>query len=147
VCIFTQSTTHIIVDVGGYFPAGSDYQALVPARLLETRSGLSTIDGQFNGLGTAGIGAITPLQVTGRGGVPAGASTVVLNVTVTGPTVPGYVTVYPCGIDPPLASNLNFVGGQTVANAVIVKLSGDGKVCLFTSNATELIADVNGYLP
>ena len=85
--------------------------------------------------------------MTGRGGVTVGASTVVLNVTVTEPTVPGYVTVYPCGIDPPLASNLNFVGGQTVANAVIVKLCSDGKVCVYTSNAIELIADVNGYSP
>ena len=45
VCIYTSNTTHIVVDVNGYFPAGSSYAALVPGRLMETRSGLSTIDG------------------------------------------------------------------------------------------------------
>jgi hypothetical protein len=33
------------------------------------------------------------------------ATTAVLNMTVTNPAAPGFVTVYPCGIDPPLASN------------------------------------------
>ena len=70
-----------------------------------------------------------------------------LNVTVTGPTANGFVTVYQCGIPTPLASNLNFTPGQTVANAVIVKVSNDGKVCLFNSAPTHLVVDVNGYLP
>jgi hypothetical protein len=41
-----------------------------------------------------------------------------LNVTVTDPVGPGFVTVYPCG-ERPLASNVNFTSGQTVPNAVI----------------------------
>ena len=79
--------------------------------------------------------------------MPAGTSSAVLNVTVTGPAGPGFLTAYPCGQPTPNASNLNFVGGQTVANAVVAKLSTDGKVCLFTSAATHLIADVAGYFP
>jgi hypothetical protein len=71
----------------------------------------------------------------------------VLNVTVTEPTAPGFITAYPCGMDVPLASNLNYGIGTTVAIAAIVQVSSDGKVCLFNSKPTQLVVDVNGYLP
>ena len=147
VCIFTSESTHLVVDVAGYFPLVTSYHSLVPARLLETRPGESTIDGQSLGAGLREADEVTELTVTNRGGVPAAVSSVVLNVTVTGPTANGFVTVYQCGIPTPLASNLNFTPGQTVANAVIVKVSNDGKVCLFNSAPTHLVVDVNGYLP
>jgi hypothetical protein len=147
VCVFTNRGTHLIVDVAGYFPQGSSYHSLVPARLLETRPGESTIDGLFLGTGLREAGEVTELTVTSRGAVPSTVSSVVLNVTVTGPTADGFVTVYPCGIPTPLASNLNFQPGQTVANAVIVKVNADGKVCLFNSRPTHLVVDVNGYFP
>ena len=147
VCIFTNSAIDLVADINGYFPAGTAYQPLDPARLLETRAGLSTIDAQFNGFGLRPLNTITALTVTGRGGVPAGAATVVLNVTVTEPASAGFITVYPCGIDPPNASNLNYGVGSTVANAVIVKVGSGGQVCLLNSGPTQLVVDVNGYLP
>lgn len=147
VCIFTQEGTHLVADVDGYFPAGTTYTALDPARLLDTRPGMSTVDGVSAGAGLRTLGTVTVLHVAGRGGVPAAATTAVLNVTVTGPGAAGYVTVYPCGIDPPLASNLNFVADQTVPNAVITKIGVGGDVCLFNSQATHLVVDVNGSFP
>ena len=87
----------------------------------------------------------TPFEaaVTGRGGVPATASAVALNVTVTDGSGPGFVTVYPCGGTPPTASNVNFLAGQTVPNAVISMIGTNGKVCLFTQNTADLVVDVN----
>ncbi len=38
--------THLLADANGYFPAGSGYGALVPARLMDT-SGPGTVDGQY----------------------------------------------------------------------------------------------------
>ena len=70
---------------------------------------------------------------------------VVLNVTVTGPTSPGYVTVLPCGESVPNSSNLNFAAAQTIPNAVVAKIGTGGKVCLFSNVAVHLIVDVNGY--
>jgi glucose/arabinose dehydrogenase len=145
VCIFTQSATQLVADVDGYFSAATSFTSLVPARILETRGSLNTVDGQSNGVGIRQRGMITTLQVTNRGSVPSGASTASLNVTVTNPAGPGFVTVYPCGIDPPLASNLNYLAGETVANATIVKLGPGGTVCLFNSEATDLVVDVNGF--
>ena len=57
------------------------------------------------------------------------------------------MTVYPCGSQQPLASNLNYVGGQTVPNAVIARVGSGGAVCLFVSEGTHLVADVTGYFP
>jgi trimeric autotransporter adhesin len=146
-CIKTSSATHLIVDVTGYFPAGSSYEALQPARLLDTRAGGTTIDNQFSAAGLRPSGTVTELAVTGRGGVSANAETVVLNITATGPTADGFVSVYPCGIAQPNASNLNFATGSDVANTVIVKPGTGGKVCIYNSGQTHLIADVNGYVP
>ena len=121
--------------------------SLVPGRLLESRLGLSTVDGLFNGVGLRGGGSVTALPVVGRGGVAVDAVAVVLNVTVTESVAAGFVTVFPCGSDRPTASSLNFVAGSTVANAVVVKVGVGGQVCLFTQSATHLVVDVNGYFP
>ena len=146
-CIFTQNGTQLVADVLGYFPAATTFSALVPARLLDTRPDFATIDGQGSGAGVLPIGTITKVHVTGRGGVPSNASTAVLNVTVTEPVAAGFVTVYPCGIDAPLASNLNYALGQTIPNAVIAKVGTNGDVCIFNSQPLQLVADVTGYFP
>jgi hypothetical protein len=117
---------------------------LTPARVLDTRGGAKV----GNAAGTA---APYVLQVTGQGGVPAsGVGAVALNVTVTlteDPTIGGgYVTVFPCGTRPD-ASNLNFVGGQTIPNSVIAPVSASGEVCFYVYGTAHLIADVSGYFP
>ncbi len=147
VCVFTQVGTHLVVDVNGYFPVVTTYQAINPARLWDSRPGSPTIDGQFSGTGFLSAGITTAIVVTGRGGVPANAASVVLNVTVTEPGVAGFVTVFPCGISPPLASNLNFVPGQTVPNAVLVQVGTGGAVCVFNHQPTHLVIDVSGFFP
>lgn len=118
------------------------YAALSPSRALDTRAA--------NGAPAASVGpgGTVHLQVLGRGGVPAsGVSAVVLNVTVTGPTGPGFITAYPDGTAMPTASNLNFVAGQTVSNLVVVPVGADGKVALTngSTGTVQLLADVSGY--
>jgi hypothetical protein len=147
VCIFSQNAAQLIADVDGYFPAGSTYNALLPARLLDTRASFPTIDGQGSGGGPLAVGTITKVKVAGRGGVPANAGTAVLNVTVTEPVADGFVTVFPCGIPAPLASNLNYSPGQTIPNAVLSKIGVDGEVCILNSQPLHLVVDVNGFVP
>jgi hypothetical protein len=53
--------------------------------------------------------------------------------------------VDPCG-ERPLTSNVNFVAGATVPNAVIAPVSPDGTVCITSTAATYLVVDVFGYL-
>ncbi len=138
----------VIFDVAGYVPAitgtpGPDglYNPVVPSRILDTRTG--------NGSPQApvGPGAFINLQVTGRGGVPAtGVAAVALNVTVTNPTLGGYLTIYPAGSALPLASNLNFPAGATVPNRVVVKLGTGGQIAIFNGyGSTNVVVDVNGW--
>ncbi|MEQ8437278.1 MAG: hypothetical protein RIB65_07270 [Ilumatobacter fluminis] len=146
VCIYAHASMHLVVDVNGSYEAGSGFDPLVPARLLETRSGAvnTTVDGRFQRTGRVGAGSITQLEVAGRGGVAADAAAVSLNVTVVGPDRAGHVTVFPCGSPMPTASNLNYLPGQVIPNAVLVKIGDGGKVCIYAHASTHLLVDVNG---
>ena len=124
----------IVVDVAGWYSSG--FHPLVPARLLDTR----------NGPAPFATAETRSLPVAGAGGVPAAATAVALNVTVTDPTASGFVTVWPAGAAQPVASNLNFVPGQTVPNMVTVGLGAAGAVQVFNSNGnTQVIVDVAGW--
>jgi LPXTG-site transpeptidase (sortase) family protein len=120
--------------------ATSRYVAVSPARLLDTRSGIGAVTGKV------AAGATLPVVVAGIGGVPLGATAVVLNVTATGTSGGGYVSVFPAGVATPTVSNLNAdQAGQTLANLVTVPVGTGGKVSVFSSVGTHLIADVFGY--
>ena len=140
-------TANVIADVAGYFPTTSDFSPLTPARLLDTRAGMATIDGQFAGGGAIPGGGTLNLTVLGRGGVPAsGVKAVVVNVTTANPTASIFVTAWPTGTALPNASNLNAVAGQTIPNLVIVAPGTGGKISLFNSaGSTDLVVDVVGY--
>jgi hypothetical protein len=141
-----SGTTHVIADVAGWYDTGIDltgskFHALTPGRVLDTRSGVGAPAAAIGPAGSVG------LAVSGRGGVPStGVSAVVLNVTATQPTAPGWLAVYPAGEALPLASNLNFAPGQSVANLVVAKLGANGQVSVYNaSGTTHVIADVAGW--
>ena len=136
-------STHLVADVAGWFPEGSGFEPLVPARVLDTREGIGAP------VGAVGAGSVTSLSVLGVGGVPSsGVGAVVLNVTVTEPTASSYITVFPHGAERPTAANLNMVVGQTVPNLVIAKVGDDGIVDLYNyAGSTHLVADVAGWFP
>ena len=123
------------------------YTGLVPARLLDTRPGAATIDGQFAGIGKVGGASVLNLPVLGRGGVPlTGVAAVAVNITVAEPTAWSYTTAYPGGAVRPNASNLNFNPGQTIANMVIVPVGSNGQISLYNyAGQTHLLVDVLGW--
>ena len=99
-------------------------------------------------MGRRGAGQIDDVLATGVGTVPAveSVSAVVVNVTVTNTTGTSFLTVWPSGEAKPVASNLNFVGGQTLANLVTVKIGANGKVSLYNHDApTDVVFDIVGY--
>ncbi len=84
--------------------------------------------------------------------VPQDASSVVLNLTATECTGPGYFTALPASAGEssrPLTSSLNVVSaGDTRAASVIVPVptvGGKRRIKIFTRTAAKLIVDVNGY--
>ena len=122
---------------------GPGFVGLSPARLADTRPwpGLSTVDGHVLGTGALPPGGIVEIPVVARGAVPADATAVALNVTVTEPERPGFVTVWPCGPQPN-TSNVNFVARQTVANSVTVAVNQRGSICASSNVSTHLVVDV-----
>ncbi len=140
----SPGATHVVADVAGYFPLLPDstpgaFTSLAPGRLLDSRTG----SGQ-----KLGPSATVDLTVVGMLGIPTtNVSAVVLNVTVTEPTRPGYITAYPTGGSPPLASNLNFFPGQTVPTLVTVKVGANGKVSFLhgSPGTSHLVVDAAGY--
>jgi hypothetical protein len=141
--------TDLVVDVEGYFapePSGTtagSYVPLTPSRITDTRAG----SGEPNAGQTLDPVSTLNVQVTGAGGVPAsGVTAALLNVTVTDTTSASYLTVYPQGETQPLASNLNWVGGDTVPNRVVVPVSSTGMITLYNyTGRTDVVVDVDGY--
>ncbi|MGZ4718530.1 MAG: S8 family serine peptidase, partial [Acidimicrobiales bacterium] len=125
---------------------GTRYHPVNPTRVLESRP----LPGNIGGFSTPwGPGVTRSVDVTDTGGsdVPAtGVSAVVLNVTVTDTTTAGFLTVFPAGESTPIASNLNWSPGTTIANLVTVKVGAGGQVSFFNAaGSTNVIADVVGW--
>ena len=117
-------------------PGASAYFPVSPNRILDTRFGIG-FPRRVNALESF------TLQLTN---VPQGSSAVVLNLTVTAPNSPGFVTIYPTGTGRPNASSINVDAvGQTIANLVTVPIGFNGTVDVFSQPAADLIADVQGY--
>jgi hypothetical protein len=132
--------THLLADVSGWIPAGSEYTALTPDRVLDTRVDKAAA-------GPVGPEGTIAVKVTGVAGVPAGGvSAVVLNVTAVEATEPTYVTVWPSGQPKPNTSNLNVRPGIDTPNLVIATVGTDGTIQLANQfGSLNLIADVSGY--
>jgi hypothetical protein len=145
VCLYSNVDTHLLADLNGWFAVGSSFNALTPVRIVDTRpaedNGVIAVTKQKYGPST-----ILKFTIRGSGGVPAtGVSAVALNVTVVDPDAAGYVTAFPCG-ERPVASNVNFTAGQTVPNAVIVPVSDNGDVCIYSNTPAHIVIDVNGWI-
>ncbi len=147
ICVFANRTADMIIDVAGFLPNGSPITGLLPARLLETRPGEPTSDGQQAGIGRLAARTTVEIQVTGRAGVPASASAALVNVTAIRGALNGFITLFPCGTERPEASTLNYAAGDVVANGAFVELGTDGTLCLYTHRGVDVALDVTGWAP
>lgn len=146
VSVYVDSTAAgVVVDLVGYLlPAGTGgdgFTALaLPVRTVDSRTGLGTAAGKKTG-NTA---------FTLPDAVPAGATAVLLNVTATRGTAPGFVAAFPTGGRRPATSNVNFGTGTTQANEVLARIGAGRQVTLFVGGAggpsTDLVVDVVGYV-
>jgi hypothetical protein len=133
-------TVHVVADLAGYYSAtGAGFASLPPVRVLDTRNGTGYS-------GTKPLAAFSALTLDVSGKVPPGTTAVSVNLTETAATGAGYLTAFPAGQARPIASNLNFTAGSTVANAVIVPVAG-GKATIYNGSGgtVHVIADLNGY--
>jgi len=121
-----------------------------PVRILDTRDPVNIgLPGPFRSA------VSQKLQVTGSA-VPAGATGVLLNVTVVGPSAAGFLSVRPGdATGAPSTSSLNFTAGDIVPNSVQVGLptagANAGQIDITydafgqAGPTTEVLIDVVGY--
>jgi hypothetical protein len=131
ICLFTLAPADLVVDVAGWFGAGTDVAPVSPARLADTR---------LTG-GRLGPGGVLPVPVA------ADAAAVAITVTATGPASDGYVTAFPCGTAPPVASTVNYLAGTTVANVAVVGTGSGHDVCLTSYASSDLVVDLAATIP
>ena len=150
---FTGSTD-VLVDVQGYYHANpseytTSYYPITPERVLDTR----VLSGQ-QGQGATITGGTTLNFYPGTGTtvlwafpVPLDATAVVLNVTATNTTAPGYLTLWAANSPKPDVSNVNWPSaGTTIPNRVIVPIdSTTGLVTIYSNVTTDVVVDLNGY--
>lgn len=92
--------------------------------------------------------SVLTVPVAGARGVPTDAAAVSMKVTVVNPRNEGSVSVYPCdlvGVARPIT--IWFRPAQTVVGGTLVPLGPAGTVCIVSSTATHVRADVDGWFP
>jgi hypothetical protein len=127
------------------------YTPINPCRIVDTRTG---------GGGLLGNNDVRDWNVVRPGGnfvdqggensdcaIPAGPAAVLANLVATGSSQPGVLFASAFNQPAPTASTLNYAGGQTIANAVIVPIAiGQAKeLHVFVSTGTHVVVDVLGY--
>ena len=151
------ATIDLIFDVTGFFTpdtSGATYHVLAPGRILDTRpsgSGHTNI-GLAGKFANKNVRTFTIAGVKALGWssalVPATATAVTGNLTVTDATSGGYVSVGPTIAAVPSTSTLNVAAGSTVANGVTVALKSGKLEAVWDGTAgssADVIFDVTGY--
>jgi hypothetical protein len=103
----------------------------VPARLLDTRPGTTTVDGHAIGAGVVEAGTVKEVKVGTRANIPVDAAAVVINVTAVDATGPSYASVY--------AGDKGFDDGE---NHELLRAKGKKSALVLNRYRTEK-ADVN----
>lgn len=131
----------------GYVPPPT-FVPITPARVYDSRSGDGVLSRNSSRLVSVkdarnSAGAVTTPDV-----VPAGATAITFNLTVTGATGPNFLSVGPGDVASLATSNINFPVSDDRANGGVVKLDANRRVKVFNGDqpgSTHFILDVTGY--
>jgi hypothetical protein len=146
ISVYATDTTHVILDINGYFvspgnPSALAFFPLPPCRVADTRSNPGQLGGPFL---TGNQERSFPVR-SSPCGIPATAQAYSLNFTAIPRGTLGYITTWPTGSARPVVSTLNALGGQITANAAIVPAGTGGNIDVYAANDTDLAIDINGY--
>lgn len=144
--VFVTNTTHVILDIDGYFaPAGTtsalSFYPVPPCRVADTRNPTGPLGGPMISGGTS---RAFPVQSSSCG-IPSTAQAYSLNVSAVPHGTLGHLTTWPTGESQPLVSTLNSPTGEVVANAAIVPAGRSGEISIFVTNNADVILDIDGY--
>ncbi len=140
ICVYVYGEADVLVDINGLFTNKSEFAAVQPTRVADTR----TTD-SIGTLTSTSSELVVPISINNEI-LMTQDSVVTLNVTAVDTVAPetgGFVTVYPCGTRPN-TSTLNFTTGQTVANSMIAPVSTQGTICVYVYGKADILIDING---
>jgi Beta-propeller repeat len=147
VSVFATDTTDVVLDINGYFVAGSSptalaFYPLTPCRVADTRNAIAPLGGPSL---AAQSTRSFPILASSCG-LPANAQAYSLNFAAVpkGPSL-AFLAAWPAGQAQPLVASLNDATGTVLSNAVIVPAGVGGSVNVFATDATDLVIDINGY--
>jgi hypothetical protein len=126
-------------------PSGFVFVSITPCRLVDTRAG-SPETGQFGAPSLVANQARTFVIPSSPCGVPVAAaySLNLISITQAGQPV-DWLAAWADNISWPGTTILNAVLGGIVDNAAIVSAGTDGGIQVLSTNATDLVIDMNGY--
>ncbi|HEV2992435.1 MAG TPA: choice-of-anchor D domain-containing protein [Candidatus Angelobacter sp.] len=136
-CTVTMTTAQTVFAT---FTAGLRFVPVTPCRIADTRNA----NGPFGGPFLAGQTTRSFAVPSSACSIPSTAQAYSLNATVVPHGSLGFLTLFPCGTPLPNSSTLNS-DGRIKASAAIVAAGTDGAVCVFPSNDTDLVLDIDGY--
>jgi hypothetical protein len=119
-------------------PGAARFLPSAPTRLVDSRTQPAYALRDQREVHVPVIGAGSP--------VPASATAVVLDVTITDATAPGFVTVWPTGSSRPATSALNVdEAGVDVANLAVVAVGAGGSVSISAQVDADVVVDLSGW--
>jgi hypothetical protein len=135
--------SHRAARTMGDVTLATPFVGVTPCRIVDTRAPAGTFGGPAL---AAGAPRDFPLLSGPCAGLPPSVQAYSLNITVTNTLGPGFIQLYPKGASAPLVSTMNYVAGQTLANAAIVPAGiGSAITAVAGVSGTDLIIDIDGY--
>jgi hypothetical protein len=145
----TDASTHIIIDVNGYFVPNSSsaleyfpLSPLSPCRLVDTRLTNGSLGGPILSANTT---RTFPMSSSPCLAAAQSAQAYALNITVVPNGPLGFVTVWPTGQSQPVVSHMNSLEGWVLANGAVVKAGTSGSLNVYATDSTHIVIDVTGY--
>ncbi len=134
VCVHGNVPIDMVIDLHGAFSADGllAFQAAVPQRVLDTRTGVGGWRGQ--------IGAGQQIEI---GVAPPDAKAVTGNITMIEPALDGFETAFACALPLPPTSSVNAGRGLLAANSLTARSTSS--LCVRSSVAAHLIFDTTGW--
>jgi hypothetical protein len=145
VSIYVTQTSNVLLDINGYFIAGSSsalsFYPITPCRVADTRLPNAPLGGPYL---SGGVGRTFPV-LSGTCNIPATAKAYSLNFTAIPRGALYFLSTWPTGNSQPLVSTLNAFTGVITANASIVPAGVAGAINVYASNDADVAVDINGY--
>lgn len=138
ICVRSRVDVHLVIDAAGYLPSTSSFRPQRPRRVVDSR-----LPGPIDRLAARSI-TLIPLPSA----VPFDARALALNIAAVGADGPGHFSIVPCSDEVPDDRTAVQTFARDVRSIGMLVEIPDGALgfCLFTSTATDVVVDLNGYV-